>query len=99
MVNSPSIKTLTERLGIAKDGAKIVKHFMVNGKADKALDQANRELDAHGVEAIWGEGIFPALLYVNRGDTYDTTLCYDSAEGRFFVGSWGGWVEQHPDVN
>jgi len=56
----------------------------------------------HGVEAIrdecyWVDGYWgnTVLLYVNTGDTYDKTLCYDVIDDSFFLGSWGDWWEQH----
>ena len=34
------------------------------------------------------------LYYINKGDTYDETLCYDEEEDELFEGSWGGWYEE-----
>ena len=49
-----------------------------------------------GVEAIKGKGsIFkaPRLLYVNRGDTYETTiLCHNGRS--YTLGNWGDIVER-----
>lgn len=33
------------------------------------------------------------LRYVNRGDTYNDTICTD-ANGLLFISSWGSWYEQ-----
>ena len=61
----------------------------------------NREM-SHGVEAIHDECYWvnsywlnTVLLYVNTGDTYDRTLCYDVIDDSFFLGSWGDWWEEH----
>jgi len=35
-------------------------------------------------------------MYVNMGDTYDTTLIYDYKTNRFVVSSWGDIVERQP---
>jgi hypothetical protein len=66
---------------------------------DDIMDEANEILDGHGVEAVQGDERVSAfwqrtiLLYVNLGDTYDTTLCYSTEDNEFFVGSWGDFVE------
>jgi hypothetical protein len=70
-------------------------------KVDDAMKEANRILDGHGIEAIQGDDAWvdrywrdTVLVYVNMGDTYDTTVCYDTEEGEFFVGSWGDFMEE-----
>ena len=51
----------------------------------------------HGVEGVLSDGSGAAsegLTYLNRGDSYDLTLCFDSGRGRgggWFVGSGTGW--------
>jgi len=69
--------------------------------ADAVLDYANKVLNGHGVEAVQLEDYQVdnyyyniVLLYVNMGDTYDTTLCYDTEKGEFLIGSWGDWLEE-----
>lgn len=67
---------------------------------DRVMDKVNQKLNAHGVEAIegkWHDRYYMniVLLYVNRGDTYDATLLYDTEKEKFSVGSWGDWVERH----
>lgn len=51
----------------------------------------------HGVEGVLSDGSgAEGLTYLNRGDSYDLTLCFDSGRGRgggWFVGSWGDWLE------
>jgi len=70
-------------------------------KIDEALDYANEILGGHGVESVQVEDYQVdryyyniILLYVNRGDAYAITLCYDTEEHEFFVGSWGDWYEE-----
>lgn len=68
---------------------------------DEALEAVNSAIDGHGVEGIQAEDGYKVddywrdtiLLYVNMGDTYDTTICYDTEGEEFFVGSWGDFVE------
>ena len=70
--------------------------------SDQVLDRANEILGGYGVESVDCEncqfsryyyGI--VLLYVNKGDTYDTTLIYDTDKEKFAIGSWGSWLEDH----
>ena len=68
---------------------------------DAILDIANVLLGGSGVEAIQGEWVDRyfqdiQLLYVNMGGTYDTTLLFDTVNGKFIAGSWGDFVESHP---
>lgn len=58
------------------------------------LEYANKLLDEHGVEAVQ-QGMRALLNYVNVGDPYGATLCFDFASEELFVGSWGGWLEEY----
>lgn len=67
---------------------------------DKAMEKANDLLGGHGVEAAQEEGTHvdrywrdTVCLYVNLGDTYDTTILYDTEEDEFSIGSWGDFIE------
>ena len=61
-----------------------------------ALDSV---LGGYGVEAAEGDEWVDSyyrehgLMYVNKGDTYSATVCFDADQQEFFVGSWGSWVE------
>ena len=70
--------------------------------SDDVLARANEIMGGFGVESIecancqvdrFYYGI--VLLYVNKGDTYSTTLLYDTDEENFSIGSWGDWFEAH----
>lgn len=69
-------------------------------QVDEVLEQVNKLMKAHGVEAIRGEWVSfyfqdIVLLYVNTGDTYSSTVMYDTERDRFFIGSYGDWVERY----
>lgn len=69
-------------------------------KVDELLEKVNERIGGFGVEAIDGDGpggyyMSVVLLYVNRGDTYDTTLLYQTDTATFHIGSWGDWVERY----
>lgn len=67
------------------------------------LEHLNSQIDAHGVEAVWdnhgelstrwGDG-GPVAEYINTGDTYSATVLWDDEENRFFLTTWGDWVER-----
>jgi hypothetical protein len=55
-------------------------------------------LGLYGVEGVSvpDDGSYPPLFhiyYINTGETYETTLCYDQHQG-FMVTSWGNWFEE-----
>ena len=70
-------------------------------KADELLNQIDRAIDGHGIEAIRGEelrgGWFQDIvaLYVNTGDTYNATVVYDAIADRWHVTTMGDWVEKN----
>lgn len=68
------------------------------------LRECNVLLRAHGVECIaeggatYGsrtDGGDLLVEYVNMGDTYASTIYYWHLTGRFYVGSWGDFVERN----
>jgi len=88
----PSVKMMVERLGISKAQAQELKDLMNAGEPD-ILHAADHFMSGNGVERIPGR---PGLMFVNMGDTYDTTLIYDYKTNRFVVSSWGDIVERQP---
>lgn len=66
------------------------------GLHELKLSAIDETLGTFGVEVVGDCGCYPPridLEYCNTGDTYAGTVCY--ANGRYFVGSWGDYVEQH----
>lgn len=70
------------------------------------MEEINKILGGFGVEAIrgeWKNGYWCDIVatYVNRGDTYSTTVLHVRGEsqfddrGRFIVSSWGDFVERN----
>lgn len=67
---------------------------------DVVLTMANSLLHGYGVESCrderaWVDSYYgdTIALYVNTGETYDTTLLYDTEAKEFLVISWGDWYE------
>ena len=92
-IAGPAVKTMVDRLRISKADAQRLKDMMDTG-APRILQTADKMMNGNGVERISGVG--GGLMYVNMGDTYDTTLIYDYKTNRFVVSSWGDIVERQP---
>jgi len=80
--------------------ARLIANARTNRQAQEVLEEVNRVIDAHGVEAIRIEGAYIdgyyfdiVATYVNTGDTYSATLLHESATGRFVLTTWGDWFE------
>lgn len=68
---------------------------------DIALDEINKTLNGYGVEVLTDNGwdkyyANAGVLYVNMGDTYTLTVCYDTRKDRWLITSWGDLVEGNP---
>lgn len=55
---------------------------------DRKMYAADEILETCGVEGWCYSDIRYGLSYCNTGDSYATTLCYDSERDRFFVSCW-----------
>lgn len=67
-----------------------------NGPSRK-LYIIDRLVNGFGVETIRSSNdtcfYFYGISYVNTGDTYTTTLCYDHGKRKWLLRSWGDIVE------
>jgi hypothetical protein len=107
-MRSPSINTMSRVLGLTREDAAWLKKAMTiadtHQSVDDALSLANKLLHGHGVEAVTTTNYYGGyyqdigLLYVNRGDTYTATICYDVEKDRFYAGTWGDWAEARPNI-
>ena len=69
-------------------------------RVERVMEAINEILGGYGVEQItdsqwdnyWCDG---GLLYVNMGDTYTETICYDTRKNKWIVSSWGNIVERN----
>lgn len=71
-----------------------LKDLMDRSEFHKFMDFANEVLRGCGVETIRDKNEWVVALYVNMGDTYDTTFLYDIEKGRIYITSWGDWYEE-----
>ena len=87
----PTEKALQELM--YNDQARCLKARMKMAHTHKecmhTLRVADEFMHGSGVESLYPD--YPDFHYVNLGETYKTTLCYDGK--KFFIGSWGDWVE------
>lgn len=64
------------------------------------MEAINELTGGHGVEAIRGRYVSRyyqdiQAVYVNQGDTYDSTILLDNETGRYMLTSWGDWYERN----
>lgn len=52
---------------------------------------------AEAIRGAWQNNYFgdTVALYVNTGDAYTGTLLYDVGQDKFYVGTYGDWVEDY----
>jgi len=62
--------------------------------ADKALSWANRLIDGAGVRGVEDPktGLVEEME-INTGDPYSTTLLYDARKSKFYITTFGDWLE------
>lgn len=81
--------------------ARFIRGARSERKVEEALEEVNKLIGGHGVEAIRDQNAYDnyygdvIATYVNMGDTYDATLLYDVRNNEFHITSWGDWYEQY----
>ena len=98
-LSSATKNELMEGLGFTAEQADIIRKLMQND-VDGALSKADTYMAGFGIEAIrgkWVDNYYGDIvgLYVNTGDTYNTTLLYDTIKERFYVTTMGDFVEKN----
>jgi hypothetical protein len=98
----PSIRTI--QLGfpsLSKNEVKSFRQILERfcGNPPKCLEKLNTILEAYGVEVTQESEIisyrdFYGIEYVNMGESYTTTVIYDYRKERFYITSWGDYVEK-----
>ena len=89
-----------------KETAAIILYYMKAAansptNIDIALDEINALISGYGVEVLtdnqWDRYYANAgVLYVNQGDSYAPTVCYDTRKQRWLICSWGALIENAP---
>ena len=87
-----------------KRAAVLIRAYMMAAdnarRIDDAMNEINKILDGYGIEALtdneWDTYYCNVgVLYVNMGDTYIPTVCYDTRKGQWLISSWGDIVERN----
>jgi len=98
----PSVKTIENSIADCREDAHKIRRIM-NAFAHnprRMLARVNEFLGAHGIEYIADrrddQHDSYGIEYINMGDSYIPTLCYDRDKDRIFISSWGDIVEKHP---
>jgi hypothetical protein len=80
--------------------ARLIDNVRTRRQAEEVLEEVNRVIGGHGVEAVRIEGAYIdnyhfdiVATYVNVGDSYAATLLHESETGNFVLTTWGDWVE------
>jgi len=98
--------------GVTEENVSFVIHYIENLERDLSyhcshdvadvIETLSTLIGAHGEEAFtesFGPESYRTVYYVNSGETFATTICYESTgydydKSNWFVGSWGDWVAQ-----
>jgi len=98
MRHIPSKDMLHKRLPELQERNNQLRHLFEDWKHESIksrdmMTEANGLLDGHGVEHLRSRNGKAEAYYVNRGDTYSTTILLDIGKDRIWVTSWGDWLE------
>lgn len=101
-----SVNRLMEEFVLSKAEAKQLKTILTKipksnyEEIDDLLTQAKSIIEGEGVESITAEDVYVnsyyrdiIALYINKGDSYDTTILYDTYMNRVEIVAWASWYE------
>lgn len=98
----PSLKTISKEFPyLHPEDVKKVRKTLENycHQPIKCLKKLNLLLEGCGIEYISdrrdSDVEIYGIEYVNLGDSYVATFCYDRDSGRLFISSWGDIVEKN----
>lgn len=103
MTRLPSVKTIVRDLqpDCIEDARKIRRIMETYCDSPvRMLIRVSRFISAHGIEYIADRrddcNEYHGIEYINQGDSYIPTLCWDRSSGRIFISCWGDIVEKNP---
>jgi hypothetical protein len=73
-----------------------INSYMYISEHERIEYMINDILNGYGTEAIFSSNFYvstPILTYVNLGDTYTLTLCFDYLNEKWVLSSWGDMLE------
>lgn len=97
-------KTLMDRFKIdakvAKEIISIIKSSTGGRSAEAAMAKIDKLIEGYGVESLQPENahvnsfwLSTVALYVNMGDTYTATIIYDTENKKWYLTTWGDFLE------
>lgn len=102
MTRLPSVKTIEENLADCREDAVAIRKIMEKERyfPGRMLSKVNNFLGGCGKEYIESKDDTyyecKGITYINMGDSYIPTLCYDHNSGRIFISCWNDIVERNP---
>ena len=97
---TPSIETIMNGLALELETAtRVKKRLQAYELVDSVMDSVNTLICGFGVEYIAHRNDdqynCQGITYINMGDTYTCTICYDWYKNQYYVTDWGSIVEKH----
>lgn len=89
----PSVKTLQRIKDVTPEDAKQIRKILQKYHFTIALKRINDIIHTCGVEYLDAKDGRRTIAYLNNGDTYAPTLCYNLVSDSYSVRSWGDWAE------
>lgn len=81
---------------------KLISSPCSHGEEDTILKEVNILIEGYGLEAITIESAYIdnyyydiVAVYINTGDTYNSTIVHDSKTGRFLLTTMGDFYESY----
>lgn len=73
-------------------------------RVELKLEALNEIIDGYGTESIEGDYVDSyymdiRYIYINKGDTYQGTIVFDTANSKFILSSWGDIVEKDSSLH
>ena len=87
---SPKLSN-ADTLRVIKEVKEINRFRTTIREVRERMESINKMVGGFGIEEI-NEGSVE-IMYVNLGDTYDTTIVYDFNKQKARIGNWGTYIE------
>jgi hypothetical protein len=95
MADTQEFENIAERLNARFAEVRVGYDGHVSHLAAELLNETSRDIGGFGEEGILDAEKGINVQYINMGDAYNETILYDSAQNRFFAGTWGDVMERY----
>lgn len=89
----PSVAKLVETFDIPPEDANKIRSILRKYHFTIALKRINDIAHTCGVEYLNSKNGRRTIAYLNTGDSYANTLCYNFVSGAYSIRSWSDWAE------